>query len=398
MPLALAENKEHQALKRWDVLTDFIKEWFYGPDLEAVEIAISAAVGHYFREDKPIWLMVLGTSGSSKTSLVLKCLEAFPYCTAQDDLSTSTFLSGLSMGKENQYSLLHNIGTSADRSGILLFPDFTAFMSKRSEEREQVMGQLRRIYDGEFDRTIGNGRLSWTGKVTIIAAATPEVERIWALQRSMGERFVQVRWARGDGIEQAKAAVKQVEHETYIAETLKKLTHDFIFIDERPPKPLPMFKNYEEIGAIHLAELVARLRVHVPRERDGRREIADVPPEAEAPTRIIKAMGQLARARATAFSRGEVNPEDFRVSRRIALDSIPPLRKRILDLLAQKDETGQVEILEKLALPRSTAIRSLEDMQAIGALTSYEQGVERKWLISDLYKELLGKAKPLLEL
>lgn len=364
--------------------------------MEVVEVAIACAIAHYFRNDKPIWLMILGAPGTGKTSLVLSCLEALPYATVQDDLSTSTFLSGLALGEKNQFSLLHNIGTPKDRSGILLFPDFTTFMTKRQEERSQVMGQLRRIYDGEFDRTIGNGRLSWKGKVTIIAAATPEVERHWTLQRNMGERFVQVRWARGDGIEQAKQAVKQVASEDQIANDLRQLTTEFLFPNKQQPVPLPMFVDYEGIGALHLAEFVACLRVHVPRENDGRREIQGVPPEPEAPTRIIKAMGQLARARATAFAKEQVDLEDFRIARRVALDSIPPLRKVIFDSLLPEQELGQVELLRRVAAPRSTVLRAAEDMEAIGCLDSYEQGVERKWLVTPRFRDLIEKARPLL--
>jgi hypothetical protein len=390
-------EKAERAIAQWNRLRDFAEEWFFEPDMEVVEVAISVAMAHYFKNDKPIWLMILGPPGSGKTSIPLTCLEALPFSYSQDDLSSSTFLSGLAMGEKNQFSLLHNIGTPSDRSGILLFPDFTTFMSKRAEEKEQVMGQLRRVYDGEFDRTIGNGRLSWEGKVTIVAAATPQVESHWSSQRNLGERFMQVRWPRGNGIEQAKKAIKQVEHEVYIRTQLRELTREFIFPDNTAPLPLAMPLDYESIGAVHLAELVARLRVHVPRERDNRREIADAPPEAESPTRIIKAMGQLARARATAFHRPTVELSDFAVSRRLALDSIPPLRKKVVDVVAER-EIGQTDLLKAVGAPRTTTLRCAEDLEAIGCLESYEQGIERRWLISGQFRELLDRASPLLGL
>lgn len=390
-------DREIRAREQWQRLVDFANEWFHEPDMEVVETSVSVAMAHYFRQDKPIWLMILGPPGSGKTSIPLTCLEALPYSYSQDDLSSSTFLSGLALGEKNQFSLLHNIGTPEDRSGILLFPDFTTFLSKRAEEKEQVMGQLRRIYDGEFDRTIGNGRFTWEGKVTIVAAATPQVESAWASQRNLGERFMQVRWPRGNGIEQAKKAIKQVEHETFIRNTLRELTHAFIFPDDRAPSPLPMFDDYEGVGAVHLAELVARLRVHVARERDHRREILDAPPEAESPTRIIKAMGQLARARATAFSKPKVDIRDFVVSRRVALDSIPPLRRAILDIVAE-GEIGTVDIIRKLGAPRTTVARGCEDLEAIGCLVSWENGIERRWKVSDQFQDLLDRAKPILSL
>lgn len=393
-------ERHAQALERWTAIGQFINKWFHQPDMEAVEVSISAAIAHYFRKDAPVWLMILGAPGTGKTSILISCLQALPFSYVQDDLTSSTFLSGLSLGEKNQFSLLHQIGTPTDRSGILLFPDFTTFMTKRSEEREQVMGQLRRIYDGEFDRTTGTGRLSWEGKVTIIAAATPEVERHWTLQRNMGERFLQVRWARGDGISQAEQAVRQVEHERDIAQELRRLTEAFIFPDRSTPRPLPMFTDYRGIGALHLAEYVARMRVHVPRERDGRREIMGRAPDAEAPTRIIKAMGQLARAHATAFQKDAVELSDFKVSRRIALDSVPVMRKCVMDvLLAEPGELGQMELIRRLgSVARTTAVRSFEDMEALGALESNERGVERLWRVTDEFRDLANHAGPILEL
>lgn len=397
--MSLIVDLEAKAQASWQKLADFSNQWFHEPDMEVLEIAVSVAMAHYFRTDKPIWLMILGSPGSGKTSHTLTCLEALPFSYTQDDLSSSTFLSGLTMGKENQFSLLHNIGTPADRSGILLFPDFTTFMTKHAEERDQILGQLRRIYDGHFDRTLGNGSLVWDGKVTIVAAATPEVERNYTMNRNMGERFMQVRWPRGDGLMQGAKALLQVEHEDFIKSELQRLTKEFILPDGQQPKPLPMFTKFEQLGAIHLAELVARLRVHVPRERDGRREIADVPPEAEAPTRIIKAMGQLTRARATAFHRSEVGLPDFKVARRIALDSIPPLRRRIFEhvLKASSGEIGQVDLIKACKAPRTTVLRCAEDMEAIGCLESYET-IEKKWLVSDQFKEYVALASPILNL
>jgi hypothetical protein len=208
---------------------------------------------------------------------------------------------------------------------------------------------------------------------------------------------MQVRWPRGNGIEQAKSAIKQVEHENFIRETLRELTSAFIFPEGRAPRPLPMFQDYEAIGAVHLAELVARLRVHVPRERDHSRAIAEAPPEAESPTRIIKAMGQLARARATAFSKEKVELSDFRVSRRIAIDSLPPLRRTVFEAVL-KGEIGQTDLIKAVGAPRTTCIRTAEDLEAIGCLESYEKGIERRWLVSDQFKELSQKASPLLNL
>jgi hypothetical protein len=114
-----------QALDRWSELVNSLNSWFHKPDIEALEVALSTAISHYFKQDEPVWLMVLGPPGTGKSSTIMGALTSLHETYMLDDLTPTTLLSGWGSSardpkKKRDCSLLNNIGTEADRSGILL--------------------------------------------------------------------------------------------------------------------------------------------------------------------------------------------------------------------------------------------------------------------------------------
>lgn len=407
MSLAAIESSEIsylQTLDRWSELVNSLKGWFHNPDIEALEVSLSVAISHYFKLDDPVWLMVLGPPGTGKSSTIMGSLSSLHETYVLDDLTPTTLLSGWggSPNKEGKRkhdcSLLNNIGIEGDRSGILLMPDFTCFMAKRLEERQAIAGQLRKVYDGEFKRMTGMGEwLSWDGKVTMIVCGTPAVESAWALMRDLGERFMQVRWARGDGIQQAVVASAQIGSERIIKSGLRRLTQ--AFVDASTLKPILTNPQMIENGVVYLAEIIARTRGHVKRERDGR-DIIEVP-EPEGPTRIMKALAQVARSHATLFRREHVTDDDFRISKRLGMDSIPPLRRKILETISNypDGEIGHANLVRFVGAPASTVNRAAEDLGALGILdVDSGGGIEKLYKFSKGFGEIWEKAIPILRL
>jgi Cdc6-like AAA superfamily ATPase len=393
-----------QALDRWSELINYLNEKFYKPDIEALEVALSVAISHYFKQQESVWLMILGPPSTGKTSVLMGALGALQETYQLDDLTPTTLLSGWSEGKDKQgkrkrdCSLLNNIGIEGARDGILLMADFTCFMSKRVEERQAIAGQLRRVYDGEFDRFTGMGdRLEWKGKVTMMVCGTPAVESAWALMRDLGERFMQVRWDRGDGISQARIAAKQIGSERQIKADIRRMTTDFV--DYPTLTPVLTHPSAIEESVVYLAEIVARCRGHVKRET-GSKEILEVQ-EPEGPTRAMKALAQVARAHATLFRKADVDQDDFRVSKRLAMDSLPPTRRKILESIANypDGQVGWANLCRLTGVPPTTLTRNAEDLIALGILSVDAQDrVEKTYEFSEEFKEIWQRATPILRL
>jgi hypothetical protein len=368
----------------WNDILEFVNHWYYKADTDALAIALATYVSHHDLKNEPVWLFVIGPSGTAKTALVCSVLSCLPMTTTVSDVSTNSFISGLST-KKGGNSLLLNL-TRIDKDpghtqGVLVLKDFTSIIAKKVEARGEIMSQLRHIWDGHFNTIKGTRTVEWKGKVTIIAAVTPAIERAWSIQRDLGERFVKILWPREDGVKIALASAAQIGHDE-ISKTLqtkiKKLVDISTLMDMNVSMPEPLEFAY-------LAEMTAILRGNVTRDTTGSRTIIDVPPY-EAPTRLMKAMLQIAMAHSRLFRRVEPNYRDIALAKRIAIDSIPLNRLKIVNSI--HGETKQADVIEATGMPHATVDWICDELIALGVLKCVTSGLNTFYSFSDSFKKL----------
>ena len=344
---------------RWNYLRAHLDQWYYALDYEALEITLAAAHAHYAIDADPVWLTITGVSGSAKTSTMIQSLSGLPNTRVISDLTPRTFISHF-QGKTGP-GLLSQIG----KSGLLLFKDLTTLLSKREDDRAEVIAQLREIYDGKLVRYTGTAdKPSWEGKITVIAACTPALERAWGLKRDLGERFVNVRWPRNGSIELARYAARQRGNEAVILATTQRLGKDFA---SRPSKQLaPLPDALGEVTARY-AQMTATLRANVSRDSRGRNEIIDIP-SIEEPTRLNKTFELIVSAYASLYSR---DPEDadLRLAKRVAWDSVPFSRELVTKCFSGGQALTVSELSRRTSIPATTTRRICEDLEALGVLT-----------------------------
>lgn len=338
---------------------------------------------------------------SGKTSVVIGSVLSMPGTYHIDTLTPNTFLSGFSKGGANgNCSLLNSIGTEDDRSGIFAMAEFSSFLGLREDNRREIASQMRRIYDGYLDRATGVGWLTWAGKITFIVAATSGAERTWNTMKDLGERFMAVRWAREDGVEQAKSAQRQIGHKNDIEARTRELVHAIVGVGAFP-RIRPDTLTNEEIdykGIAYLSEIVALSRAKVERDRSWKREIVDEP-EPEGPTRIMKALCQVAMGSAALMRRGRVDESDFLVSKRLAIDSIPPARWKVINTLRRNADAlcGFAHLVRVTGMAPSTLNWTLEDLSALGIIyPQQEDVVEKTAQLTENFRVLLTGAKPMI--
>src|SRR5439155_12568764 len=77
---------------------------------------------------------------------------------------------------------------------IVTLKDFTTVLSMHHDSRQQILAQLRELADGYYRKEFGNGKtVSWQGRMCFIAGVTPALDNHWAVNQTLGERFIQVR-------------------------------------------------------------------------------------------------------------------------------------------------------------------------------------------------------------
>jgi hypothetical protein len=268
---------------------------------------------------------------------------------------------------QREPGLLEKLGETVEKdrvftttgNAILLCKDFTTVLSMRRESRAEILSQLREIHDGEFRRTFGTGETKvWRGRITIIAAVTPAIDRHYSVFGVLGERFLQVRWHRPGSPKAGQQAIRQQGAEQTIREELQRAVKD---VFDRAVKSAPKLDAKAEKRLANAAELVAIARTHVFRNNYGNRDI-EYTPEPEGNTRISKGLASIAKGVAALNGRRKVEEPDLQDAFRVALDSISDNRRRLLLSIVQEDSKA-------VGLARTVMAREIEEVQALGLIT-----------------------------
>lgn len=230
------EMREGSDVNPLNEFCSHISESFFEPDIQAARIILGTAFAHYFPRVAPIWMFVVGPPSSGKTAITIEALSGLTGMFGkgqawgkQVDLSRGTDDNVNPHYKDNEAVeimstinnnsfLSHQIGV--DDPGLLeqisggkfslekndtrkivagnllcLIPDFTVMASMNKEKRGEIMGQLRRIFDGRFEKKVGTRVTKiWQGKMSILAATTPVIDKYTSIDSALGERFIQLNW------------------------------------------------------------------------------------------------------------------------------------------------------------------------------------------------------------
>jgi hypothetical protein len=351
--------------------------WLHDGDGVTTRVCHAVYIANMVLSGDPVWMFLVGGSGQGKTER-LAPLAGMPHVELASTLSgEAALLSATARRDRAEHAhggLLRRIGDK----GILVIKDFTSILEMDRTARGQVLAALREVYDGRWDREVGTEggqTLTWKGKCGVLAACTTAIDRAHAVMNDMGPRSLFVRLPPADPAEIGRSALAHMGRETAMraelaAATVGLLTH----LTGRPHDTGPV-----EDGLIGLAALVSLSRSPVHRDWGGEVELVGDP---EAPTRIIKQLGQLWRACGIL---GLGLPESWQVVTRCALDSIPKLRGALIRYLAKHvgpADTSTVRIA--LAHPKRTVLRALEDLTAhhVVIRTFAGQGHADQWELS----------------
>jgi hypothetical protein len=347
----------------WLQFVETIATYQHAPDMLAARALYAAFVAHAL-QGAQVWLLLLAPPGSSKTTY-LDPLADFPTVHSIDNLSPNSFISGHfdpndrspKKGRESA-SLLHRIG----ENGVILMPDFSTILGNSADKKAEIFSALRRIYDGTFSKEFGTAGDSedrkWSGRITLLAATTPSVEGKVTGESAMGDRFLLVRWHRPGGIETGLKAMKQDRDQ--MAKRISKAVRD-MFADM--PKLQPMVPDAIARSLSALSEFVALARTPV--QRDGYSKAITQVPEPEGNTRLAQQLQQLCKGSALLDRRNTVNEHDLELAKRVAFDSIPSLRRALLDDLISGTQNSK--------LPASTRSYQFEELEVLGVVNSKRQ-------------------------
>jgi uncharacterized membrane protein len=342
----------HNRLAKWLVIPD--------EDRDVVEFALAVYKSHELPDADPIWGMIVGPSGGGKSELLRTFL----------DLPRSFHLS-----KPTPASLASGYrgkgGDAADPSllplmdgKIVIMPDFAPILSARPEVRNEILGMLREAFDGTIAVGKGNvGHKIYKSRFSMLVGSTAKIDTIDADANELGERFVKIRLRGQDGLKKARRASDNVPHAKQMREELHQSVKTFL--DSLPPFVGVESPDHERDAIAAIADFTAKARTHVARHWRSR-EIEHLPVPEEG-GRLAVQLTKLAMALALVRGRTVVEDREIETIRRVADDSLPPMRLKVIQAL-RRDSLSQADLVKKTSIPETTTRRLIEDLELLKAI------------------------------
>jgi len=362
-------------------VVDTYRNWLHFPDPAPIFAALGVAAGHML-PGSPVWLMLVGQASCGKTE-VINSLLGLPNTISASTVSEASLLSG--SGKKDRDSqstggIMREIGPS----GILLLKDFTSILRMDHDSRDKAIGALGEIYDGRWNRPVGadGGRnLQWEGRMSVLAGCTPVIDDFASVMVPMGSRFMFFRFDLVNGWAQADKALESAGVMAAARESIQYSVQE-LFRSTMIPKRSIAVKGENRKRLISLANFTIRCRAHVTRDYRNH-EIISVS-EPEAPGRFVTAIQQLYQGMTVV---GVLEEEAWRVTCRVAMDSMPALRLRVIQALSTSGkhvptyETN--ELAHSLQYPATPVRRCLEDLEALRIIEKDASGKTHSWQMTE---------------
>jgi len=309
----------------------------------------------------PLWLFLVGPPGAGKT-VVLRCLEAVPYCHFESTLTPHSLISGWRTPDGSDPSLIKLLADDK----VLVIKDYTAIKSMPVGEQEEIYGLLRDAYDGRIDKVFGHlGPRQYTCHFGIVAGVT---DVIYGDERAtLGERFLKCAFIGPEHASEKhiRAAMRTIQSQADWEDRLRQITADFL---DRDLSRVPKIPGWWEDRIIALSQVVAYLRAGVIR-RGG--ELISRP-RPEIGTRLAKQLVKLSQLLTVILeTRGRITKEVCRLVTKVGLDTVAGWNQEIIRALAAvyPDRLTVQEISQRVSASDSSVRRRLEDMRELRIVT-----------------------------
>lgn len=405
METIITNDKEVQP-PTFDDLERFVHEKFEVKDVGIVRLICATIIANKLSGD-PVWLFIVAPPSGLKTELI-RALDGIEGIHGLSSLTPHTLISGQkSTSKET--SLLLKI-----QNGIFTFKDFTSVLEMNKIARDEILSQLREIYDGQYSKSFGTGDdVRWDGKMGFLAGVTEAVDLFQGMYNILGERFLQYRMVQPGRKEATRRGMQNAPHIHEIRQQMKDLFTNYV-TSFKLPEELPAIPEDWINEIIELSDFATLARSAVMRDANMR-DITHVF-SPEMPIRFAKQLTLLAQ---TFLAMGTTD-EDKNILRKIAFSSLSKNRLRVFHYLSksrcdvklagkdvvndEKDNGAKTsEAIDEenewtsksigiaMGLPTTTARRILEEINAQGFVERGKLGSADAWMLKEEYKEFFHK-------
>ena len=329
------------------------QQYLYMPDPTPLHAAVVTYIANLL-PGNPVWMMLVGPPSCGGTS-ILNTFRGLPGIVQCGDVSIGGLLSATSKkdkSKQATGGLLMELLNRDDGTkwGVINAKDFTSTLILDQQERKKVLGALKEIYDGHWDRNKGvDGglHLSWAGKAGFITKCTEMIDDHRQDMTVMGDRFIYCRYAPTDGVGEASKALSNGSGSELMEANLRDTMKDFLdvvlpydwehvvlsrklLVEENELEAILKHEDVEKLAGLSI--FAARGRGFVKRHQFTR-EVERV--EHESPGRIA---GQLRMVLLASQIAGLKYSDTWKLVDRIVWSCLPKPRQVILQAMMDLDK------------------------------------------------------------
>jgi len=321
-------------------------------DSRRIDVVLAVALSRKM-EGIPLWLILVGPSGDMK-SVQLNAIQDEENTFVLHNLTPRTIVNGYK--DKIKYP---DLAPELDKK-VIVIPDMAQILKLPPNDKAELWGQLRDLYDGLAGKISGQGsRAQYKGlHVTLLAGSTPSIDAQILVHQDLGTRELIYR-TKGNKKKKDvmwRCFINESEEKS-IQERLKEVTNNFIKNTEIKREPIPDYV-LEEIMEISTYITYMRAAAEIDSFTNTLRN--DVYPEE--PTRISKQLKRLFVC-LKSLDKNYTDERALSILWHIAKSSAFPLRIKIFEfLISSLGEFSTSKIAERLHIGKSTSQRELAVM------------------------------------
>ena len=378
---AVAKKPRRRGTTLDDVHTMY-RKWLYLPSTDAIDVMLATTISQQM-DGPPVWMFMVSPPGGAKT-ITLAGLNDYEHGYSTSSLTAHALISGANFSGTTDPSLIPRLNGK-----VLIIKDFTSILGLRDNEKEEIFSILRDAYDGKCGKIFGNGvERNYDSHFTIIAAVTPRIYDLSDSHAALGERFL--KYVMGDNLHHENEvdiiskAIENVDQDSTIREELTSVTSSFLEGLNLETVRLPSDIHKRIIA---LAQLGARLRGTVSRNLYNA-DMMTGRPFAEVGSRLGIQLSKVARALAGVHGRSEVTSDEYRIVRKIMLDTVSQRSEDIVRTIYRtgKDKWLSVQDIATVTRYPTTTIRRIMDDLNLLKVVQRKPSKDRfhhAWALSD---------------
>lgn len=353
------------------------------PDDRVLDLIFAVIINMYVKTD-PLWLLLVGSPSSGKSE-VIQAFYGVPKVYEVSDITENSFLSGANTGG-GEASFLTQMGPF----GTIAMKDFTSVLAYRAEKRENILAQMRHIYDGHMSKKTGRGNFEWKGKCNLVGGVTEDIYIKEEEGASMGRRTIlyQLPAQSRSGMMAAARKSRTDEAIGLKRERIQEAFAEYVVdqVAKLPDGVLPHISDESSRALQLLADFSTIARTPVTRDRYSR-DITFIH-SPEMPVRVSEQFHTFAET--LQFMYGGTLPRAMEEPLwKIAFDSIPKIRHNLLLLMAEYEKITTKGAAIRLSFSTITARRALEDLNAVKIIDRVPgEGNKDYWRIKPEYRDL----------